>query len=207
MKIIKQAELALKRKIVLDAAESLFEKNGIEETSMEALAKAVGYTRASLYNHFVSWDDICFQVFFKHSKIRWLRRLEAMSLVSTAIEKVYIWGRSGYEYGCENPLVVELQTYLDYRGLHAKRITSEIMGEYDELNMHYKDLVHNILEEGISEGSIREDIDIDYTISHLAYALRAIINRALAQSYSMVTIKPDDYIEQFLELFIRGLKS
>jgi len=206
MNLIKQAEIALKRKLVLEATETLFEKLGIEKTSMEAIASAVGYTRASLYNHFVSWDDICFQVFFRHSKIRWLRRIEALSRVKTSTEKIFIWGKSGYEYGLENPIVVELQTYLDFRGLHEKRITPEIMKEYDGMNMRYKAQVHEILATGISEGDLRMDIDIDLTISHLAYSLRAIINRALDTSYSMIKINSDEYVEKFLELFIRGIK-
>jgi len=203
----KLAEQAFKRNLILDAAESLFKTIGIEETTMEAVAKSAGYTRKSIYNHFVSWDDICLQVLLRDMKIRVARRIGIAESEQRAPEKLYTWGEERYQYCCQNPVIVELQTYLDFRGLDENKISPDIMQEYDSLNMQLKDYHVRIIESGVADGSLREDININYTISHFAYSLRSIIKRALDSSYSMTPINSDEYFHQFLESFIRGISK
>lgn len=204
---IKTAELATKRNLVLDAAETLFTKKGIEQTSMASIAKAVGYTRASLYNHFGSWDDICLQVHFRHMQIRAARLFEKADSGQPPLERLFNWGKDRYDYCCQFPMIVELQTYLDFRGLDEKKISPHVMQEYHELNMQLKRHHVALFEAGIADGSIRSDINIEVTISHFAYGLRAIINRALSPTYSMTPINSDEYVHLFLDLLIKGISK
>jgi AcrR family transcriptional regulator len=48
----------LKRGLILDAAQKVFEAEGLEGTSLRAIASAAGYTPAALYFHFDSKEAI-----------------------------------------------------------------------------------------------------------------------------------------------------
>ena len=48
----------LKRALILDAARTVFERDGLEGASMRAIAEAAGYTAAAIYFHFKAKEDI-----------------------------------------------------------------------------------------------------------------------------------------------------
>jgi AcrR family transcriptional regulator len=51
-----------RRRELLDAARSLFLKNGYRETSMDDIARKAGLTKGALYFHFSNKDDILIQL-------------------------------------------------------------------------------------------------------------------------------------------------
>ncbi len=54
----KRAVSALKRGLILEAAERVFEAEGLEGASLRAIAKEAGYTPAALYFHFESKEAL-----------------------------------------------------------------------------------------------------------------------------------------------------
>lgn len=47
---------------VIDAAVALFTENGIESTSMDAIARASGVSKATIYRHWPDKDTLCLEV-------------------------------------------------------------------------------------------------------------------------------------------------
>lgn len=55
-----QRTIAFNRRNILDAADKLFCKNGIEKTTMEQLATEAGYSKPTLYGYFKDKDEVYF---------------------------------------------------------------------------------------------------------------------------------------------------
>ncbi|MCI8368031.1 MAG: TetR/AcrR family transcriptional regulator [Clostridia bacterium] len=55
-----QRTIAFNRRNILDAADKLFCKNGVEKTTMEQLATAAGYSKPTLYGYFKDKDEVYF---------------------------------------------------------------------------------------------------------------------------------------------------
>jgi len=55
----KKLEYDTKRQYILAAAVKLFADKGVENTSMDDIARESEYTRRTLYSYFKSRDDVC----------------------------------------------------------------------------------------------------------------------------------------------------
>lgn len=67
-------QLSERRASILDAAEELFLKNGLENTSMIDIANAAGITKVTLYRYFPDRDPIAFEI-----SDRMLKRIASVS--------------------------------------------------------------------------------------------------------------------------------
>ena len=55
-----QRTIAFNRRNILDAADKLFCRNGVEKTTMEQLAAEAGYSKPTLYGYFKDKDEVYF---------------------------------------------------------------------------------------------------------------------------------------------------
>lgn len=73
---------------ILEAAEKLFSENGYEGTGVEAIARAVGVNRASLYYHFRSKREIL-------DALTRIMMAEVRKIVQASVEAVHEHGKAG----------------------------------------------------------------------------------------------------------------
>ncbi len=133
---------------ILYEALKLFSSKGIKETTIRDIAKAVGITEGAIYRHFKSKDEIVERLFSHYSE-------ELYEVLNGALEEGEDFkGRfknlvgSFLEYILKNPDVFR---YLDIVHLLGKAQ----MENSDKLPMK---AVYRLIEEGIREGYIREDV-------------------------------------------------
>jgi AcrR family transcriptional regulator len=203
----KEADRRSRRRIVLDAARRLLIKKGIEDTSMEDIAAAAGYTRRTLYAYFRSRDEILLGIFAEDLADRRDRQKRAMADAGTGMEMAIVWGRSFYDYARENPHSLHLQIYWDYRGIDRRRIGRNAFKEFEAVNDGLAADLRGAFQAGLSDGSLRPGLDVDLCISQYIYSLRAILNRALSGAYSFATFDSDRYVNHYLDLFSRAVRN
>jgi AcrR family transcriptional regulator len=203
------AERETRREYVRNAARKLFAEKGIENTSMEDIARAVEYTRRTLYAYFPNRDEICTQVFIDVLAARWAAQREALAKADSesGLSRILVWGRSFYAYSKEHPHTLRLQFYFDLKGVDSERLSEQTFARFEKLNTELAEGLRVIFHQGVEDGSLRQDLDIDMSISQFLYSLRSILNRALSHSYSFTGIDPDKYVEHFLDLFSRGIRN
>jgi AcrR family transcriptional regulator len=83
----RQKERVIRKQTMVDAAETLFEMKGIDQTSMEQIATKAGFTKATLYNYFESKDEIYLSVATK-----------AFRLLCLSLEKGLDQSKPGEEF-------------------------------------------------------------------------------------------------------------
>jgi AcrR family transcriptional regulator len=199
-------EMDARRRFIVDAARRLIASGDIEEISMDDIAAAAGYTRRTMYAYFKSRDEILMRIFTEDLEARWNAQRTAIERAGTVLDKVAAWGRSFYAHAKEHPHSLRLQLYWDFRGVDRKRVGKEVFAAFESINEELADGLRAVFELGIADGSLRPDLRTDLCISQYIYSLRAILNRAVSRSYSFASFEPDDYVEHFLDLFIRGIR-
>ncbi len=199
-------EMDTRRRFILDAARRLIASGDVEEITMDAIAAAAGYTRRTMYAYFTSRDEILMRIFTEDLEARWNAQRTAIERGGTGLDKVAAWGRSFYAHAKENPHSLRLQLYWDFRGVDRKRVGKETFASFEAVNEALADGLRAVFELGIADGSLRPNLRTDLCISQYIYSLRAILNRAVSKSYSFASFEPDDYVEHFLDLFIRGIR-
>ena len=75
---------------ILAAASELFAKDGYNGVSVRAIARAVGITEGSIYNHFVSKEEIMDEILTRHEQ-------ELERAVPSSRELIDSYGREGWK--------------------------------------------------------------------------------------------------------------
>ena len=203
----KEMDRQSRRRIILDAARGILIKKGIEGTSMEDIAEAVDYTRRTLYAYFRSRDEILLGIFADDLADRRGRQKRAIADAGTGLEMILAWGKSFYDYARENPHSLRLQIYWDYRGIDRRRIGRSAFREFETVNDGLVADLREAFRTGVSDRSLRPELDIDLCISQYIYSLRAVLNRALSGTYSFARFDSDRYVRHYLDLFGRAVRN
>ncbi|MEZ5357297.1 MAG: TetR/AcrR family transcriptional regulator [Candidatus Zixiibacteriota bacterium] len=203
----KTAERETRQQFILDAAKRLFADKGIENTTMEDIAEASEYTRRTLYAYFTSRDDICLQALIEDMHLRWAEQKLAVADAGTGLAKLVAWAQALYEYVKRNPASIHLQFYWDYRGVNRIGISDEVFEKFEDINTELAKGLIAIFKLGVKDGTIRRDCDINMTISQFLNSYRGILNRVFTPTYSFAEVKADEYVEQFIQIFCRGISG
>jgi AcrR family transcriptional regulator len=203
----KDTERQTRRQFIVDAARKLFGDKGIENTTMEDIAVACGYTRRTLYAYFKSFDEICLLALLEDQTTRWELQREAVAAADTGLAKLQAWAKTLYRFVSVNPHYMPLEMYWDYHGLHPKSFGRPLFDRFTERNNELADGLRGIFRVGMADGSMRKDLEVDMCISQFLYSLRSIINRAVLPGYSFAEFDPDDYVNHYIELFCRAIKN
>jgi AcrR family transcriptional regulator len=205
----KAIERETRQRYVLAAARKLLAGRGIENTTMEDIAQAVEYTRRTLYAYFPSRDEIYLQVFIDDLSSRWAAQQEALAEVAaeSGLARILVWGESFYAYSRANPLSLQMHLYFDFKGIDRNRITRKTFNRFRTLNTELAEGLREIFQQGVKDGSLQPDLDMDLCISQYIYSLRAIVNRAVSPGYSFARFAPDEYVRHYLDLFSRSIRS
>lgn len=156
------------KQMILKVAGELMTQNGIKETSLAHIAKAVGISKGTLYYHYLSKDDIIYDIAENHLNemtrelLQWIEMLEDDLKLEEVIHVVM-------------KKIIESET----RGkLHLYLMNSAILQNShmkDRFKVKYK-MWRDTLNEGINRVSSRKESNI------LACTLLAILDGLTIQN-------------------------
>ena len=203
----KLMERKTRQQFIVDAAAKLFAQKGIENTSMDDIAKAVDYTRSTLYRYFNSFDEICVLVLVSQDRKRWELQKQAISGASNGADKLRTWGMSLFDFVQSNPETIRIDYFRDFNGIDRTKIDDQIFEEFLVLNNEFVEGLKTIFKLGMKDGSLSPTLNIDMCISQFVHSLRAILYRANSDHFSFTQIKTKEYVTHFLDLFLQGLRQ
>lgn len=196
-----------RREFVVAAARRLVAEHEVDRIRMEDIADAVDYTRRTLYAYFKSRDDILLLAHVDDLARQRDFQNRAVAGAQTGLQKLLAWGRAYSNYAGANPHSERLQRYWDYTGIEESRFSEEALEQFKEINLAQANDVREIVRSGLEDGSLRAGLNVDMTISHFVYALRSVVHRARASTYHLAHFDPDEFVEEFLALFARGVRK
>jgi len=203
----KQREFEQRKNLIIEAAENLFLKKGYEKTTMNQIATQAEFSKMTLYAYFSSKDEIYLTVLAKNIRKRWQFQKEQMEKAVNGLAKIRAFAESYYTYFQANPGFLRLQIYLDVNGISVEKIKDTIFNDYHQFNIGAIDEIRSAFQQGLEDGSLRPDLPIETTMSHLFYALRMILNKALFPAYSFGSFDSHEYYFNFVNIFINGIKN
>lgn len=158
-----------RQEIILSAMKVFIEK-GIDNTSMEDLARALGTTKSYFYFYFKSKEDLIISI-FQYLKDRALLELErALKNVDDPAKKLEIWIREHFRQVRENP---------DFLRFVYNFVFSSMARRIDVVsNLKRRDRYFGLLSDIIREGQTRGEF-ISGSPEALSYAMRGTIYGAM----------------------------
>ncbi len=186
----KKEPQSIHRKNISSVAEKLFIKKGLENTSMNDIAKEAGYSKATLYVYFQNKEElISFLVLESMQKLYDYICLALEKSSDTKKQYIDIC-KALVQYQEEYPFYFEMvlkKINIDFETTDFLPEEKETFQIGEQINM----LLIQFLKNGISKGQIRQDIEIVPTIFSFWGMMSGLIQ--------MVTNK-EEYISQQMEM-------
>jgi len=157
----------------------MFSENGYVGTSLSNIAKEVGITKAAIYSHFKSKEELYLEVVDKEINTFSLSLDEYIKVLPQELsreplkEVLYEYIENILDYACGDDSKRRFWAYLMFFPTYCfKDIISEKMDSYKDRHLKIQRI---IFEWGIEKGEIK-DIDID----NLVYAFSSLIEGNIA---------------------------
>ncbi len=153
-----QRTIAFNRRNILESADKLFCKNGVEKTTMEQLATAAGYSKPTLYGYFKDKDEVYFALVLEFME-------KIVVKVDKAINEQTAFNDT-FSKTCQDVFRLATRYPLYFEGLIG---TINVNIKADDTPQIYKDIYRlgevlnekllNILQQGKDEGVINTALD------------------------------------------------
>jgi AcrR family transcriptional regulator len=148
----REEEKERRRGEILDAAESLYAKQGWEAVTMDQVARAARLSRALVYIYFRDKDDLLYAIGERAMKLLYQRFAAALETPGTGCDKVDAIGRAYMGYA------LEFKHFFDfcsrYQGHQMSAAASPNEEACHQAGEAVMDLVVQAIEAGVADGSI-----------------------------------------------------
>ncbi|MCW5851357.1 MAG: TetR/AcrR family transcriptional regulator [Anaerolineae bacterium] len=187
---LKERQRQVRADAILDAARELLEEQGYAAMSMDDLASRVGISKATLYQHFASKDELAMQVIRRGMQ----RGLEEMAADDPAL-----------------PALTRLERTLK-RGIRRRatlwttRITlpASVMRHplYCEQRARMMEAISSLVEEAKAQGDIRADLGTPLIVHALQSLFRADYESLMTSN----RLTLDQISEQLVAIVLQGIQ-
>lgn len=152
----KDALAQFHREAISSAADSLFQEKGLEKTTMDDIARAADYSKATLYVYFKSKEEIHYYIILKAMRLLLLKTETAIKSTSDAIGQYRAVCTALAEYSRQNPFYYKslLETIA---ADPESRIQTPILEEIFQTGEQINGCVLAMIERGIEQGVFRKD--------------------------------------------------
>jgi AcrR family transcriptional regulator len=203
----KEREKEQRRNMIIDAAERIFFKKGIENSTMDDVADEAELSKGTLYLYFKSKEDIQLAIAMRGSEI-----------LKEMMQKRLSRNKTGYEN-----LLELADISIDFSSKHKHYYEFFLFSQstnFEKLNLEESRIIKYLTEQsplaivqecvikGIRDKSLRSDIRADVFAATLWSQLLGvmIVINYKRDIYKMFGLKPEDIIKTHLELVSDGGK-
>lgn len=151
------------RSHIADAAQILFQEKGIDAASMDDIAKAAGYSKATLYVYFKNKEEIVSVLTLESMQKLYTYLSSALQEQETSRGKYDLICKKLTEYQAEYPFY--FKTVLDKINVDFENTT--FFPEEEEtyhVGEHINEMLYAFFQSGIEKGDFRADLPILSTI-------------------------------------------
>ncbi|UCH24523.1 MAG: TetR/AcrR family transcriptional regulator [Trueperaceae bacterium] len=188
------------RRVILDAATTLFEEHGYENFSLRQVAESIGYSATTIYLHFEDKDDLLLHVAFEGFRRFGEVMQAAYDGADGPLDRLRATGRAYLEFGLAHP--VHYRLMFMQRGELLDRETPE---GYESIIDAFAILTRS-LSEGLEAGVIRSPQGVD--VESLGALVWSHVHGLVALAISMPKVGRDtarQLIEPHLDILLAGL--
>jgi len=190
------------RNKILEAARHLISKHGFENVSVDAIVEAAAVSKGAFYVHFESKDALVAVLIDEYTN---MADISYKSFIASLSEQKSVFDVLFMLAGKIADFIAEDIGYENMKVLYKAHLAKTIntMSAMSYNRKIYK-LFIKVLEKGVSQGEIREDISVESLARHLILAVRGITFEWCIR-YPEFDLK-EEILDHF-KILLYGLKS
>ncbi|MDE6020198.1 MAG: TetR/AcrR family transcriptional regulator [Ruminococcus sp.] len=200
----KEALEQFNRDNILTAAKELFDSYGIEKTTMDDIAKHADYSKSTIYVYFKSKEDIFNSIVGEYMEVLAMQIRQSIAKEKD-FEKCY------YKF-CECLVSFEerypryYSTLVGENQLTSRRSKNSLMKQ--DMGREIRILITELVEKGIKNNDMRDDIELEATVLYIWSAVSGIIQIASRKKDyidSRLNMTKEEYLRYSFRMFFDSL--
>jgi len=203
----KETLIQFNRNNIIESAKKLFNLKGVAQTTMDDIAKEADYSKSTIYVYFKSKDEIYHSIACEYMIIL-KERLDNCAVNSDDFEAYYYKiCNTIFEFQEEFPLYFETligEINVDSEQMEEDNILKEIYNIGEEIN----DIITKILQLGINNRFIRNDIELIPTVFYLWSSISGIILMAQKKKKYLefrMGLSQKDYLNYSFKMLLKSI--
>lgn len=200
-------ERAQREAMMIDAAEKLFIEKGYENVSMDQVARAAQFTKRTLYQYFISKEDLFFAVTLKGFKVMASCCEEGFSTGKNGFDRLYNGVCAYHRFTSTNPGMFRLMNRVGY--MRRQAAGSPKLNDWMQFDGMLFQAVAKVIEAGVGDGSIRDDIEPmkgTYSLIFLATGFMRLLNETGEMFAEHFDLDLDEFTHYSLSLLYDAIK-
>lgn len=195
------------REDIIIAGRNLFLKNNFINVNIKDICNLAGVSRVTFYKHFKSIDELIFEV-----QIDILNNMTDFIISKDDVQASGIqrlktvlnaWVDYAKEYKEQMKFIVLFDLYYD-RNEKVNSMYDNFIGEEND-----KDFLHSIVNKGIKDKSLRQDLDPTKTEYYIYQTITGVVQRMsytrLPKKYGEVSF--DEIADSVVEMILNSVKN
>lgn len=195
------------REDIIIAGRNLFLKNNFINVNIKDICNLAGVSRVTFYKHFKSIDELIFEV-----QIDILNNMTDFIISKDDVQASGIqrlktvlnaWVDYAKEYKEQMKFIVLFDLYYD-RNEKVNSMYDNFIGEEND-----KDFLHSIVNKGIKDKSLRQDLDSTKTEYYIYQTITGVVQRMsytrLPKKYGEVSF--DEIADSVVEMILNSVKN
>ena len=170
----KETLIQFNKNNIIESAKKLFNTKGVEQTTMDDIAKEADYSKSTIYVYFKSKDEIYYSIAGEYMNLLKERLEDCTIKLEDSEDCYYKICNTIFKFQQQYPLYFETligEINVDPQQLKQDNILKEIYNTGEEIN----NIISRVLQFGIDNQFIRKDIELIPTVMYLWSAISGII--------------------------------
>ena len=170
----KETLIQFNKNNIIESAKKLFNTKGVEQTTMDDIAKEADYSKSTIYVYFKSKDEIYYSIAGEYMNLLKERLEDCTIKLEDSEDCYYKICNTIFKFQQKYPLYFETligEINVDPQQLKQDNILKEIYNTGEEIN----NIISRVLQFGIDNQFIRKDIELIPTVMYLWSAISGII--------------------------------
>ncbi|KQC11823.1 MAG: hypothetical protein APR63_03845 [Desulfuromonas sp. SDB] len=199
----KKKDRKIREQEIIQAADKVLSAKGIDNTTMDDIAKQAEFTKKTLYSYFISKEEI-FTAIFIDLFTNHVRNFEiSMKKQDQAIEKLKALANAYYDFYHENPHILDLMLYFDLGKWNYNNVREGLKETLFNLNQKAVNRIESAFQLGIENKEIRDDIDVQILVFNFVTSIRAVLFQVISGFWKDNL----DFYQNFLNVYFDGIKK
>lgn len=200
----RQREREQRRNDIIDAAEQVFFSKGLANATMDEVAEVAELSKGTIYLYFRSKDELYLAIIYRGCLILRDMFTRAVNSVATGLQKVHAIGRAYHQFFREYTNYFNAVLYYEHHEPNiAEADENSLEVACARLSDDIFDIVIAALQTGISDGTIRKNIDprkVAFVLWGQTTGLLQIVSMKGQHLRDEHQVEPDALIETQFEL-------
>ena len=205
------ANIAEKKKRIMEAGFRLFSEKGIESVSMPEIAAACKIPRASLYRYYATKTDLVIAI----GTTQWIQYISARNAAISREQADRMTAAEYFRWHMDSFLNLYREhsdilrfNYFFNSYIHCSKATEEQMLPYMNVIEELRNNFHGLYEKGMRDGTIRSDISEE---SMLTMSFHIMLSAVTRYAIGLIYNKPErvqdmeEELARLKEMMIREL--